>query len=271
MVLEADFSPAAVVALLALLERACIVVPVVRSSRVDRERIHRITGPSHLIRISESDQVEHQSLQSGVTHSLFETLRAGGHPGLVLFTSETSGDPKAAVHDVFQLVKKYRTRRPAWRIVAFLLFDHIGGINTIFHTLANGGTLITVDDRSPDGVCAAIERHRAEVLPASPTFLRLLLLSAAQDRFDLSSLRVINYGTEPMTQATLTRLEQAFPNVRLQQSYGMAEVGILRSRSRDNGSLWVKLGGEGVQTRVVDGTLQVKSGSAMLEIGRAHV
>lgn len=264
MVLEADFSPAAVAALLALVERGCIVVPVVRSSRVDRERIHRITGPSHLIRISESDQVEHRSLQSGMTHSLFETLRADGHPGLVLFTSGTSGDPKAAVHDVFQLVKKYRTRRPAWRIVAFLLFDHIGGINTIFHTLANGGTLITVDDRSPDGVCAAIERHRAEVLPASPTFLRLLLLSAAQDRFDLSSLRVINYGTEPMTQATLTRLELAFPKVRLQQSYGMAEVGILRSHSRDNGSLWVKLGGEGVQTRVVDGTLQVKSDSAML-------
>jgi acyl-CoA synthetase (AMP-forming)/AMP-acid ligase II len=38
----------------------------------------------------------------------------------------------------------------------------------------------------------------------------------------------------------------------------------LRSKSRSSDSLWVKLGGEGFQTRVVDEILQIKAESAML-------
>jgi acyl-CoA synthetase (AMP-forming)/AMP-acid ligase II len=148
--------------------------------------------------------------------------------------------------------------------VTFLLFDHIGGINTILHALSNGAALITVEDRSPDAVCAAIEHSRAEVLPASPSFLRLLLLSHAQERFDLRSIKIVNYGTEPMSETTLKQLQVAFPKAQLLQSYGLAEVGILRSKSKGNDSTWLKLGGEGVETRVVDGMLQIKSPSTML-------
>jgi acyl-CoA synthetase (AMP-forming)/AMP-acid ligase II len=54
------------------------------------------------------------------------------------------------------------------------------------------------------------------------------------------------------------------PQVDLQQTYGLSEVGILRSKSRSPDSLWVKLGGEGFQTRVVDDILQIKAESAML-------
>ncbi|GAC1506888.1 MAG: fatty acid--CoA ligase family protein [Candidatus Dormibacteraceae bacterium] len=264
VVLEADFSPVAIAALLALVELGCVVVPLVRSSRTDRSEIYRIAQAQHRLRILETDEWELDSLPGNPTHPHYEPLRDRGHPGLVLFSSGTSGQPKGAVHDVVPLLSKFATRRPAWRIVAFLLFDHIGGINTILHTLSNGATLITVEDRSPDAVCAVIERTRAEVLPASPTFLRLLLLSSAQERFDLSSLKVVNYGTEPMSETTLKWLRNAFPNAQLVQSYGLAEVGILRSKSKSDDSTWVKVGGEGVETRVVDSILQIRSRSTML-------
>jgi long-chain acyl-CoA synthetase len=262
--LEAEFSPEAIAALLALVERGCVVVPVLRSTRGDRQKIYRIAQAEHVLRINDAEAWDLESLPGVADHPHYQTLRDRAHPGLVLFSSGTSGEPKAAVHDVVPLLIKYRTRRPAWRTVTFLLFDHIGGINTIFHTLSNGATLITVEERTPDAVCAAIEQAKAEVLPASPTFLRLLLLSAAQERFDLSSVRVVNYGTEPMSETTLKRLQAAFPHARLLQSYGLAEVGILRSRSKSNDSLWLKLGGEGIETRVVEGILQIKSPSAML-------
>jgi Acyl-CoA synthetases (AMP-forming)/AMP-acid ligases II len=264
VVLEADFSPAAIAAFLALVECGCVVVPVLRSTRGDRQRIYRIAQAEHRLRITETDAWDLEPLPGEPDHPHYRTLRERGHPGLVLFSSGTSGEPKAAVHDVVPLLTKYRTPRPAWRTVTFLLFDHIGGINTILHTLSNGATLITVEDRTPDAVCAAIERSRAEVLPASPTFLRLLLLSSAQDRFDLSSVKVVNYGTEPMSETTLKRLQESFPHAQLLQSYGLAEVGILRSKSKSNDSIWLKVGGEGVETRVVDGILQIKSPSTML-------
>jgi acyl-CoA synthetase (AMP-forming)/AMP-acid ligase II len=41
-------------------------------------------------------------------------------------------------------------------------------------------------------------------------------------------------------------------------------VGTLRSKSRANDSLWVKVGGEGFATRVVDGMLEVKAESSIL-------
>jgi long-chain acyl-CoA synthetase len=264
VVLEADFSPAAIAAFLALIERGCVVVPLLRSTRGDRQRIYRIAQAEHRLRIDETEAWNLEALAGEADHPHYQTLRERAHPGLVLFSSGTSGEPKAAVHDVVPLLAKYRTPRPAWRTVTFLLFDHIGGINTIFHTLSNGATLITVEERTPDAVCAVIEQAKAEVLPASPTFLRLLLLSAAQDRFDLSSVKVVNYGTEPMSESTLQPLQEAFPNAKLLQSYGLAEVGILRSRSKSNDSVWMKLGGEGVETRVVEGILQIKSVSTML-------
>lgn len=67
-----------------------------------------------------------------------------------------------------------------------------------------------------------------------------------------------------MLPATLERLRRALPNIKLLQTYGLAEVGILRSRSKSDDSLWVKIGGEGYELRVVDGILQIKASSAML-------
>src|SRR6185369_15483612 len=83
-------------------------------------------------------------------------------------------------------------------------------------------------------------------------------------RYDLSSLALITYGTEPMPASTLERVAQAFPSVKLLQTYGMTELGILRSQSRDSASLWVRVGGEGYETKVVDGRLWIRARSAML-------
>ena len=113
-------------------------------------------------------------------------------------------------------------------------------------------------------MCAAIERFQVQILPTSPTFLNLLLLSGAYERHDLSSLELVTYGTEVMPEPTLARLHEILPRVRLLQTYGLSEVGILRSKSKSSDSLWVKVGGEGFQTRIVDGMLEIKAQSAML-------
>jgi acyl-CoA synthetase (AMP-forming)/AMP-acid ligase II len=144
------------------------------------------------------------------------------------------------------------------------LFDHIGGINTMLYSLFNGGAIVVIDDRSPETVLRAIARHEVETLPTSPTFINLLLLSQTYQNYDLSSLKTVTYGTEPMPESTLRRFNELFPEIRLQQTYGLSELGILQSRSKASDSLWVKIGGEGVEIRVVDGILHIKSVSVML-------
>ena len=67
-----------------------------------------------------------------------------------------------------------------------------------------------------------------------------------------------------MPKTTLQKLNQIFPKVKLLQTYGLIELGVLNSKSESKDSLWVKVGGEGYNTRVVDGILQIKAESAML-------
>jgi acyl-coenzyme A synthetase/AMP-(fatty) acid ligase len=179
-------------------------------------------------------QVEYHIRMTGTTpaieptsrhaqHPLYDVLYKRETPGLVLFSSGSTGKSKAMVHDLNLLLRKFQQPRRQWRTVLFLGFDHIGGINTLFYTLSNGGMAVVPVERSPSGVCQAIQEHRAELLPTSPTFLNFLLLSGAYKAYDLSSLRLMTYGTEPMPQSTLDRIAKVFPAVTLQQTYGLSE------------------------------------------------
>jgi long-chain acyl-CoA synthetase len=262
--LEADFHPDAVAALLALIERAAILVPLTSTVEAQKPRFREIVEIEWIVEV---DDAGVRSRPTGVTarHPLLRSLKDIEHPGLVLFSSGSTGEPKAALHDFVPLLEKFQVPRKAWRTMAFLLFDHIGGVNTLLYTASNGGTLVIVEDRQPEVVCELIERHRVELLPTSPTFLNLLFVSGAHEHYDLSSLQLITYGTEVMPEATLQRVHAALPAATLQQTYGLSELGILRSKSRSNDSLWVKLGGEGFETRVTDeGLLEIKARSAML-------
>lgn len=188
--------------------------------------------------------------------------RQGG--GIIVFSSGTTGQAKAGLFDFATLCERYRAPRQGWRTLLFLQLDHLGGLHTMLHTLAHGGTLVIAGERSPDAVCRAVETHRVELLPATPTFLRMLVLSDAWRRHDLSSLRLVTYGTEPMPAATLAALTARFPGVRFKQTYGLSELGVLPSRSKAPGSLWIELGGVGCETRVVDNVLWVRYDTAML-------
>lgn len=262
--LEADFSPESVGAFLALTANNCVLVPLSHSVAAKNPHFSDIAEIEYSIRIEGDDSHRIEKSSRTATHTHYRTLRERAHPGLVLFSSGSTGTAKAAVHDLTGILEKFKVPRARQRAITFLLFDHIGGVNTLFYMLSNLGCVVTVEERSPDVICRAIQDYRVELLPTSPTFLNLLLLSEAWTRYDLSSLKTITYGTEPMLQSTLERVHKALPRVQLLQTYGLSEVGILRSKSKGPDSLWVKIGGEGFETRVIQGLLEIKAKSAML-------
>ncbi len=192
------------------------------------------------------------------THALFRQLSDQGSPGLILFSSGTSGAPKAMVQDLGKLLASYESRRESdLAMLALLGFDHIGGLNTLFNTLAAGSLLAVPASRSPADVAATIARHRVAILPASPTFLNLLL--AAGLTAELSSLRVITYGTEPMPESLLARLKAAFPRVRFIQTFGTSETGITRTESPEAGSTFLRFEDPNLEWKVVDDELWLRS------------
>ena len=264
--LESDFSPETIAILFTLIEKNTIVVPLdINHSNKNAKKIE-IAQLDFLIKVFSDDEINIIKISPIVNdkNDFLISIQQKGVPGLVLFTSGSSGEPKGALHDFSKLLAKFSVKRNPFLTINFLLFDHWGGLNTLLHILSNGGTIIFLENRSPDYVCELIETFKVELLPASPTFLNMLVLSRAYERFSLKSLKLISYGAEPMPESLLKHLNLLFPDIKFQQTYGLIELGVMRSKSQYNDSLWVKIGGEGYQTRVVDGILQIKSDSAML-------
>ena len=130
--------------------------------------------------------------------------------------------------------------------------------------LFNLGQIVSINERTVAAVAETIKDYSVELLPTTPTFLRMLSLYPGIEEKLGSSIKIISYGTERMDQPTLKRLVDQFPMVDFRQTYGMSELGILRIKSKARDSLYMSVGGEGVETKIVDHILYIKAENRML-------
>ncbi len=265
VVVLGDYSPEVFCMMMALCRNGSIIIPLTSNSVVEESEALEVSGCEWYVEFDaagRNEVITHRGLM--IDNALLHEFRQRGTPGMVLFSSGSTGKPKGILHDFNKVTEKFRKQRAPVVAIPFLMIDHFGGINTILAITSGLGTVVTVANRSIQNICAAIEAYRVELLPATPSFLTLLMASGLQKQYDLSTLKRITYGTEVMPQSTLERVHTQFPGVDLLQTYGLSEVGVLSSQSRKDGSLWMRIGGEGFQTKVVDGILWIKSQYAMV-------
>lgn len=261
--LVADYSLHGIATLLALWSRQVCVALLPAHAKADPSYLE--AGHVQLLLDVQLDgEFSLRDLEYEGDNALLKTLAKRNNPGLVIFSSGSSGQPKAVLHDFNRFVAKFETPGKRLSTYAFLMFDHVAGQDTLLYTLNAGGCLVADASRRPATVAALVEKHAVEVLPASPTFLNLLLASGSVEQFDLSSVKIITYGSEPMDPTTLRRLADAFPNARIIQKYGTSEFGAIRSQSRSNDSLFIKLKEDETQARIQDGLLWIKASGAMM-------
>jgi len=260
-----DYSFKSIALFLALLQNRNIIVPI--TTKVHHEIDERIRESYTNIKLlidgsnTETEYVE----QKHQPHSLIPSLRAKNHAGLILFSSGSTGKPKAMLQDLDNLIGVFKDRKERnSNILIFLLFDHIGGINTLFNALVSGSSVTIPENRDADYICNLIERHRVNVLPTSPTFLNLILISEAYKKYDLSSLEFITYGTEPMHESLLKKISEVFPNAKLHQTFGTSETGIIKTKSESPSSIYLKIDDPHTEYRVVDGELWLKSKTSIV-------
>ena len=259
-----DYSPEICALFLALIECRAVTVPFASVTGQEKESLSEIADLGYEFFFEGGKYIDFKIYDRTVKNPLILKQVSEKLPSLIVFSSGSTGKPKGILHDFGKLLDKFRIRRKTFKTLTFLQLDHLGGINTLLYAMSNAGTVISVPDRTPSTICEAIEKYKIELLPVTPSFLNLMLVSGEYKRRDLTSLKIISYGTEVMPQATLEKVRTVFPDIHLQQTYGLSELGVLRTKSREDGSLWVRVGGEGFQTKIIENTLWIKAHSAML-------
>ncbi|WDR34995.1 fatty acid--CoA ligase family protein [Pseudomonas serboccidentalis] len=184
--------------------------------------------------------------------------------GFIVFSSGSTGPAKGVVHSIAPFFERYLGAERCGAILAFLLFDHIGGLVTVLQALATHGTLILPQERSPQEVGRCIEAFNVQTLHVSPTLLNLATITGVFQKWNTTSLQRIYFGSEPSSPEAIQRIANLMPHVQLQQLYGMSEIGVLPCRSKDGDSAWMKVDDPKYSLRVVDGILQVRGATNML-------
>jgi long-chain acyl-CoA synthetase len=259
-----EFSPQTCGLMFALINAGSILVPFTADVMVELTSLTTQAGVEFFFEFDKQDNWTVRKEKNSITPELVETFKKRNHPGLIVFTSGSTGKPKGILHDCENVMKKFEKKRRSWRTVQFLLMDHFGGFNTFLATFASLGTAVCIPDRRPDSVLSAIVASQGDLLPTTPTFLNLIITSRIYQKFDLNCVKLISYGTELMPKSTLEQVAKIFPKAELKQTYGLSELGVLRSSSEDRNSTWVKIGGSGFETKVRDNLLWVRSEANMI-------
>ena len=256
-----DFDPESICTFLKLIDHGCIVVPLTSETEKQHEYFLKESKAQFVFR---NNKLEKIISKEQINHPLLDKLRNKGNSGLVLFTTGTTGLPKAILHDFAPFISRYNTPRPPLKALSFLLFDHIGGINTLLHMLFNKGSVVSIKNRGVKNIIDLCNQYSIELLPTTPTFLRMLSLYPNIEDLIPKSLKIISYGTERLDQPTLNFLCKKFPSIDFRQTYGMSELGILRVKSESRESLFMKIGGEGIEWKVINNMLYIKSKNKMI-------
>lgn len=261
---QGDYSPEICALIFALIKTGIILVPFTQEIVTEINSFIEISEAQFLFKFADNETWTVEKFEPKSANSLITNFRERNHAGLIVFTSGSTGTPKGILHDCEYLMGKFIKQRQGWRTVLFLLMDHFGGFNTLLSTFAYLGTGICVLKRTPEEVAKVIESSKANLLPTTPTFLNLIITNKVDRVYDMTSIELITYGTELMSETTLQKVNEIFPKAVIKQTYGLSEQGVLHSKSENNDSTWVKIGGPGFEVKVLDGILWLRSNSNMV-------
>jgi O-succinylbenzoic acid--CoA ligase len=247
---------AGVLCVLALLERGAPTVLVhPRWTATERAAAIARTDPALVL---EDDRVVERRSPDGPPQPPAE-------PGVVVFTSGSRGRPKAVElsHDALAAAARAHAEILPWapddRWLLAMPLAHVGGLSILTRALLGRRAVVLGPPRfAPEGLRAAIARHRVTLLSLVPTMLARLLPGPPPP-----TLRAVLVGGAACPDALLARgREQGWP---LLPTYGLTEgcAQLCTQRLDDPRPTGVGPPLPGVEVRVTDGEIEIRGPTLM--------
>ncbi|KAL7272805.1 hypothetical protein RUND412_004367 [Rhizina undulata] len=151
----------------------------------------------------------------------------------LVYSSGTTGHPKGVmlshrniVVNVLQLVTG-EGNNVSWKndkIIAFLPFFHIYGLSCIMHhAMFKGLTTVIMSRFDLPKFCEHVQDFKITYAYVVPPVILLLAKSPVVDKYDLSSLRMLNSGAAPLTRELVLAASKRL-RVPVKQGYGLSET-----------------------------------------------
>lgn len=150
---------------------------------------------------------------------------------MILYTSGTTGKPKGAMLAHCNLIHSAMVYEACLelthkdRSIAAVPLAHVTGIAANIMSMARcAGALIIVPEFKAAEYLKIASRERATQTVMVPAMYNLCLLQADFDSYDLSAWRIGGYGGAPMPVATIQKLAEKLPGLKLVNAYGSTET-----------------------------------------------
>ncbi|KAF9888620.1 hypothetical protein FE257_008552 [Aspergillus nanangensis] len=181
--------------------------------------------------------IRNTSLENRYFRTKFKSPRE--EMAFLVFSSGTTGIPKGVMLSHTNIVTNIlqhtvgEAGQLTWnggldgsgdRILAFLPFYHIYGLTVLIHkALFTGYELVVMSSFNIERWCAIVQGYRITFGYIVPPVAVLLGKHPAVDKYDLSSLRMMNSGAAPLTEDLVESVYSRI-KVGIKQGYGLSET-----------------------------------------------
>ena len=148
----------------------------------------------------------------------------------VMYTSGTTGQPKAVPIDNFQAVNAalnnasvHGVRDGSRILVPSPLFHVTGLVCGLLTAISVNGTAVIMREYDPQHFLRYIGTERVNYCMGVPTHIVLAAEKAGGGTYDTSSFEKFAYGGAPMPRDAIPKIRDAFPEIKLYHSYGKTE------------------------------------------------
>jgi len=262
VLIYSDYTFHSISLLLSLSDLNINIIPLVKTTESEYQEKVKSVNPHLILSFNEVNKliIKNSKLTQN-KGDVFNDVTNKGDTGIILFSSGTTGRPKVMIQNLTKIISSIKVprRQKSLRFIILLMFDHIGGLNTLFNCLINGSPFVIPQERSPSLVISLINKYQVNILPTTPTFLNLLMIDESFDSSKLKSLKLITYGTERMSEMILNKLNTSLPKVKLLQTFGTSETGILKTQSKSSNSLFFKIVDDEKEYKIVGDELYLRS------------